>query len=531
MKSFIGFLFICWSTQAFGQGSWVFFNDKGPQAETQLLHPETYLSQRALERRAKNRLPVDVTDVPVYAPYVRQLEATGAPVAVTSRWLNAAFVDGPVPKAVERLPCVARIWTPPPSGMHSLVTEGTAVDFGEAREQLELHNLQLLHDAGFRGNGILMALFDSGYLDMPNNPGLAGIFAAKRLVANWDFYTNDTLTYDHHWHGSDVLSLISGYIPGTYVGAAPEVSLALARTEVTAFERNLEEANWLAAAEWADSLGVDIINSSLGYSEFDAGETSYSYAEMDGQTAVVTQAATFARQKGILVVTSAGNEGATPWFRITAPCDADSILCVGAINVADTVAPFSSRGPAADDRLKPDLVAVGQDAVYINSWGNVRAGNGTSYASPIIAGMAAVLMQAHPSATVQEIRTALLRSCNRYNKPDSAFGHGYPQMRIADSLLTDLTTTRPAGASLQLQLHIGPNPAVQGRFSLWVEAPATPMSRFSCEVRNATGQLILRRSDLPAGVKLPFSLNVPAGVYVVRVIAGEHVLTQRIVVP
>jgi subtilisin family serine protease len=262
-------------------------------------------------------------------------------------------------------------------------------------------------------------------------------------------------------HGMNVMSIISGNLPGRYLGAAPQVSLALARTEDTRSETNQEEDHWLAAVEWADSLGADQIQSSLGYSTFDSGQMSYAYPEMDGNTTIVTRAADMAAARGILVVNSAGNEGNMAWRRISAPCDGDSVLCVGAIDPDGEVARFSGVGPSYDGRIKPAVCALGVRTWVINASGGVGNGSGTSFSAPLISGLAACLRSAHPHRSSMDIVDAIRRSADRYSHPDSLYGYGLPNACKADSILTVMDSIRMRSHDInahQQVIAVYPNP-------------------------------------------------------------------------
>lgn len=277
-----------------------------------------------------------------------------------------------------------------------------------------------------------MAVFDAGFPYMDQIPAFQALFQEGRYLTGYDFVAGDSSIFGDNSHGTQVASVIVANDENIgYLGGAPEVTLLLARTEDALSETRLEEWNWARAAEWADSIGIHIIQSSLGYSTFDNPAENYTYADMNGQTAIITRAARTAARKGILVITSAGNEGASSWRYITAPADADSVIAAGAVNSSGQIAPFSSRGPTADGRIKPDLVALGWGTYIVGLSGSVQQASGTSFSAPLLSALAACLWQAFPEAHAQEIRQALLRSASQADSPDTIYGYGIPDGRKA----------------------------------------------------------------------------------------------------
>ncbi|MEZ4687971.1 MAG: S8 family serine peptidase [Bacteroidia bacterium] len=260
----------------------------------------------------------------------------------------------------------------------------------------------------------------------------------NKSVAWWDFVDNDSTVFREDDHGTNVMSTIGANLPGEMVGMAPHATFILARTEDAGSETKQEEHNWVAALEWADSIGVDVIHSSLGYSEFDQGIGDYTYDDMDGNTAVITRAADLAARKGIIVTTSAGNEGSGSWHYITAPCDGDSVLCAGAINKRYRPSSFSSWGPSSDGRVKPDVTALGSRTTVASRRNYITASDGTSFSGPLIGGLVTCLVQAHPDRSNIDIIEAVRMSGDQYNAPDDRFGYGVPDAAFADSLLSNV---------------------------------------------------------------------------------------------
>ncbi|MEN2992966.1 MAG: S8 family serine peptidase [Bacteroidia bacterium] len=435
-----------------------------PKPDSLLPFPEQYLSPAAIERRRLHGVPIDGRDLPIPLAWIEGLARAGRLYGI-SRWLNAALVETTSPQLLGSLPgvaCVEYFCPAPkpisPSPLPALQSKASPTQSASVINAFQLDQLKLpfLHQRGYTGQGIRMAIFDAGFPYFDQMRAFEHIFRENRYLGGRDFVDRNQSIFEDNAHGTHVASVIVAYDPqGTgYLGGAPHVSVLLARTENALSETRLEEWNWAEAAEWADSHGVHIIQSSLGYSTFDDPAENYTYRDMNGRTAISTQAARIATQKGILVVASAGNEGNSPWHYITAPSDADSILGVGAINVNGEITPFSSRGPSADRRIKPDVVALGWGTQILGLNGTVQYSAGTSFSAPLVSALAACLWQAMPHARNWEIREAIIRSADRYHNPDTLYGYGLPD---AERALAHLTRLHNPNLAPQLQLY--PNPA------------------------------------------------------------------------
>ena len=505
------FLGMCVFSSAWGQKHWVFFKDKGPEQTYYEQHPEGLLSARTLEKRMRKGIPIDETDYPVSKTYLDQLRNAGLYPEKASKWLNAVSVDTDLDLAGLQEMCenvvsvrpvgtfilsrAAEEATPPPPVQG---TSTNAFTYGQSEFQVTQLNTDCMHDKGFTGDGVLVAVFDAGFRNMDTIAAFDSLWANNRVLQYWDFVNGDTTVFDENAHGMQVASCFAAFDDGTYVGTAPGVSLLLARTETVFEEVHQEEDNWLAAVEWADSLGADMIQSSLGYSTFDAGEGDYTYNDLDGNTAIITNAADLAADKGILVVSSAGNEGNGSWHYITAPCDADSILCVGAVNFFDERAGFSSVGPTADDRIKPDVMALGAGVTVIGTAGNVTFSSGTSFSAPLVCGMVACLIEAHPLRTNMEVIDAVRKSGDRAAVPDTAYGWGIPDACVADSILSVLDSLAMATAepvSPEGYFNIYPNPVES---ELIVEQSNQKEIVTRMVMHSLSGQEIMR-ADLAGG--------------------------------
>lgn len=417
---------------------WVEFTDKGPQAAQRLQQPEMFLSAASLSRRQAQHIPVTYSDLPVESMYVNGVLNCGVTHEMSSKWLNGTVIQGSYAQVllIESLPYVRRVRPLGPSegGITSADSEGETLNYGQSIRQLKMLNLPSLHDQGFRGQGMRIAVIDAGFPGVDTLEVFDSLRTRGGILDTYDFVEDTTWAYTASSHGTRVLSTISTYLPGKIVGAAPEASVLLYRTEDARREVQMEEFYWVAAVERADSVGVDIIHTSLGYNKFQ-DSPGYEYEDLDGNKAIITTAGDMAAGKGILVITSAGNEGNKRWKYITAPCDGDSILCVGSVTRWNDRSSFSSVGPAADGRIKPDVVAMGTATTTAGPTPRLQLSNGTSFAAPIVAGMSACIWQANRSKSNVEIMDAIRLSSDQAGLPDSDYGYGIPNAAGADSLL------------------------------------------------------------------------------------------------
>ena len=419
----------------------VYLSDKQGSANL-IAHPSRFLSRRAIERRRRQQLPIDSTDLPVAARYVRQIENRGMNVIGQSRWHNTVLVhvhDTLDIQSIDQLPCVkARrlVWQSPDSVSDRILKSKVRKHFeahdsiggqpyGRAFEQVKALHGDQLHRQGLRGEGMMIAVIDGGFRNADRIPALqhADIRGCRDFV-----FMPVIPAYADTDHGTKVLSTMAVNEPTCYIGSAPKAAYWLLRSEDQQSEQEVEEDYWTMAAEFADSVGCDLINSSLGYNEYDHADTSHQLWHLDGQTAFVSQSASMLARKGIVLVNSAGNSGMGPWKKINVPADADHILTVGAIT-PDTpyhIAPFSSVGPSQDGRIKPDIVAIGAPAYLINGRGAITQDMGTSFAAPIVCGLAACLWQSMPEKTAEEIIELIRQTGHNRDHPDNIYGYGLP---------------------------------------------------------------------------------------------------------
>jgi len=454
-KLFSLFIFLI-SLQLFAQeDAWVFLKDK-PSSAAFLATPLTMLSQRALDRRTRQNIALDSKDIPIEATYYNQIKsATGITVLAKSKWLNALHVQG-TQVNINNLKTSFSFIQSIEFADNSLNTNGkkfpksntitkrqkfnqTTTDFnyGNTKNQTEMLKADFLHQQNFTGNGMVIAVIDAGFPNVNSLSAFARIRNNNEILGGYDFVNRSTNFYSGHNHGTNVLSTIAGYIDGQFVGTAPDASFYLFRTEDSSQEVPLEESLWVEAAERADSLGVDVINTSLGYSTFDESRYNYSYADLNGQTTFITRGAEIGATRGMIIVNSAGNEGNKTWKYISAPADAISVFTVGAVNATKVIAPFSSFGPTSDNRIKPDVAAQGQDVYVLDeNTGTPRTSNGTSFSSPIMAGVVACFWQAFPNLTNTQIMQKIRESADRYNNPHEQYGYGVPNFQNAYTVLS-----------------------------------------------------------------------------------------------
>ena len=451
---------------------WIPFTDKSGNGFS-IHSPEEFLSERAIQRRLRQNIPLLTEDLPVTKLYVDSLRKLGLTVSGTSKWFNAAIAETNDTLLLSTLNNISFIrdftytlplkalalsFTPtllPEIKENAVESSLDQNNYGLAEKQISLLNGIRLHSLGYRGKNILIAVIDAGFYNVDSYRAFDSLWLNNRIIAWHDFaQPGNPDFFRENSHGMSVLSTMGANIPGELIGTAPEASYLLLRSEITSSEYLIEEALWLLAAEYADSAGADIINSSLGYSTFQDTSMNYTNSDMNGTSAISTIAAEKAFSKGMIIVVSAGNEGAEPWKIISAPSDGKHVLAIGAIDTYLNLAAFSSVGPSADFRIKPDIVSVGYKTAITTVTGITGFGNGTSFSSPQIAGMVACLWQAIPGKTNLEIINAVRRASSRYYSPDNNFGYGIPDFYLAFRQLQSSSERIPGDGLL-----IIPNPA------------------------------------------------------------------------
>jgi len=442
---------------AFGQKSDVVtkkylieFSDKN-NSPYSIQNPTEFLSSRAIERRKRHNIPVSSSDFPVNPDYIQGLKSFTIDIIHTSRWLNMALVlaDESIMERIERLKFVKSVTYVGKNSNFRLILRqsgrerddsppGSKMEefYGFADFQNTSINVNSLHEQNYRGKGMLIAVLDGGFSNTDIMPFFDKVRDEKRFYAHKDFVEGDDYVFETSSHGSQVLSVMAADIPNILVGSAPDASYVCLKTEDNGGEYRAEECNWIAALEYADSLGVDIINSSLGYTTFSDPTMNYSYENLDGKTSIATQAAEIAFQKGMIVVNSVGNEGNTPWKYLDVPADGENVLAVGATDQAGYKTKFSSFGPTPDGRIKPDVSALGKNIAVASIYGTkVKTTKGTSFSSPLVAGAIAALWQAVPNRSNAEIIEAIKLSSDRAARPNNELGYGIPDFGAALELL------------------------------------------------------------------------------------------------
>ncbi len=459
MKNTLLFLSIFFFSNTQAQTRYIIkFKNKGTNPFS-ISNPSSYLSPRALQRRARYNIAIDSLDLPVTPRYVDSVRLAGVVTILnTSKWLNQVTIkttDATALVKINSLPFVAStaavasrnniantevnkmLDTPEDvpmaaSNRVSSTVETTTNDFnyGRSNGQVRIHQGEFLHNHGFKGEGMQVSVLDAGFFHYLSLPTFDSVRANNQIINTWDFVINDASVDEDNAHGMNCFSTIAANMPGVFVGTAPKASFCLFRTEDVASETKIEEHNLSAGYERADSIGVDVCTISLGYTTFDFATQNYTYANMDGNTTMSAIASDIAAKKGMLMVIAAGNEGNSGWRFISTPGDADSVMTVGAVDTLGAVASFSSYGPSSNNRIKPNVAAVGRAAVVASpSTGLPVFGNGTSFATPNIAGLTTCLWQAFPEFNNMTILDAMQRSASKYTTPDDRVGYGIPDMK------------------------------------------------------------------------------------------------------
>ena len=453
---------------------WVQFTDK-TDSPYSIDNPEAYLSPRALQRRANLGIAIDEYDIPVNPQYLQAVADCGAELLNPSKWLNGVTVhvtDPSVIDVIQELAFVSTVRNCPndlkaqeqkqrwiENEMRPVtVNRGSRGYYGGAENQIQQLNVDVLHDMGYDGSGVVVAVLDGGFVGTDAHSCFDNMREEGRLLGVRDYVYGSTTVYSQTKHGTACLSTMAAYVPNTMVGTAPKASYYLIHTEDYEQENIVEEYNWVSGAEYADSLGVDVCSTSLNYFDFDMSQWNHPFEHYDGHTAPMTIGAEIAASRGMICVNSAGNNGSGT-CTIGIPGDAEHILTIGAVNAEGQRASFSSVGPTYDGRVKPDVMAMGEGtyvAVYSSDYPDYYNGNGTSFATPVLAGAVACLRQAFPYASVQEICDVVRQCGNRVDNPNSYYGYGIPDFSQAIELLATTEHAEPSAGDV---LSVYPNPS------------------------------------------------------------------------
>jgi len=520
------------------------FKDKN-NSPYSLDRPREFLTQRAVERRERLMISLEENDLPVLSSYVETIANLGVTVLNRSKWLNGITIyttNTAILDSISKLPFVLNVvkgkdlftgqgFLPVKENKFDFEKKSLSVvnvpvwstqggsskgyNYGPSYTQIHMVNGDLLHQMGFRGEGMVIAILDAGFFQVNNLPPFDSLWANNQILGTRDFVLPGNDVFLEYAHGMEVLSVIGGNLPGQLVGTAPKASFWLLRSEEYAHENIIEEYNWVSAAEFADSVGADVINSSLGYTTFDDPTVDHTCADMSGNTTVVTRGANIAASKGLIVVNSAGNSGGSDWHCVGAPADGNSVLAIAAVDSLGHRAYFSSEGEV-NARIKPNVAAMGLQTIVSGTGGTIMHASGTSFSSPIIAGMVACLWQSSINMNNYIIMRSVEVSSSQFTTPDSLLGYGIPDFRkalnimhINNNIYTNTST-------------IFPNP-FSGGFTIEFNSGFKQNVRIL--IMDQTGRIVFTMKDHLCNlglnqIKISFPENIKPGCYYLK-IGGE----------
>jgi len=510
------FLFFCFALCVYNSNAQftkyvVRFKDKAGTPFT-IDNPSAFLSAKSIARRTKQKIAIDETDLPITPRYIDSVRLAGAVTVLNqSKWLNEVCIATTDSAALAKINTLPFVITAQPvqrpvsvnnatnnkfnEQINSVTTsQGTSniqdfYNYGDSYAQIHIHEGEYVHDKGFHGEGMSVAILDAGFYHYLSLPAFDSVRNNNQVKETYDYVANEVSVDEDHYHGMMCFSIMAGNIPGQLVGSSPKANYYLYRTEDVYTESPTEEQNWAAAAERADSIGVDVISTSLGYNQFDNPVFNHTYDDMNGHTTIAARAAGFAAKKGMIVVVAAGNEGSSTWHFITTPADADSVVTVGAVSASGVVGSFSSYGPSSDGRIKPEVASVGVGTALSSTTGPVMTGNGTSFATPNMAGLITCLWQAFPEFTNMEIIQAVEKSSSIYNTPDDRVGYGIPNVRIAFDNLTEQRALKNINTILGSKtIKVFPNP-IMNYFNVAINPQHTATGIF--HLYDGSGKLVL----------------------------------------
>ena len=517
LSFFIIFLIFAQHSQAQFSKYVIRFKDKAGTPFT-LNNPSQYLSARAIQRRTRQNISVDSTDLPITPRYIDSISLAGnVTILNKSKWLNQVCIQTTDAAALAKINSFSFVISANPvrrteqieisekktknkfnedvsqtAVTQSLQNTTDYYNYGSSFAQIHIHEGEFLHNNGFRGDGMLMAIMDDGFRNYLTVTAFDSARNNNQVVETYDFVANKTTVTEEDTHGAYCFSIFAANWPGQLVGSCPKAKFYLYRTEDVSSEYPIEEQNWVAAAERADSIGVDVFSTSLGYTTFDNPVFDHTYADMNGKTTIIAKANTLAARKGIISVVAAGNDGNDSWHYIGTPADADSIVTVGAVNSSGIVANFSSYGPSSDGRVKPTVASVGQGTFFAALNNQPASGNGTSFATPNMAGLITCLWQAFSDFTNMEIIEAVKRSSSIYSTPDNRIGYGIPNFHKAFDDLTQQRFLKNANTILGNNwIKIYPNP-----FQKYLTVLVKPKisGAMVLKIYNATGKLFATKT-------------------------------------
>jgi serine protease AprX len=524
------FVLTAYSSEAQTNQYFIFFKDK-TGTPFSIAEPNQFLSARSIERRHKQNISITQEDLPVNPDYVSQVKSAGAKIYFTSRWWNGVLIeaDAAIMANINSLSLIGGSVLVAPGkksiGGRLHITrqkKNTSADQPVNNTQLQQIGLDEMHAMGYLGEGIWIAIFDSGFQGVNISSPFSHLFTENRVKQTFNFVHNTTGVYQSDDHGTEVLSVMAAHTAGVYTGGVYKAEYLFYLTEDVSSEYRIEEYNWTFAAERADSAGVDIINSSLGYYEFDDSSMDYAKSDLDGSKPVISRAARSAIEKGMIVVCSAGNEGGNSWKLITPPADVEGILAVGSVNSQKSLSSFSSQGPTADNRIKPDVVAMGSGTSIIKSNGALGTASGTSLASPLIASLAAGTLQAFPSLNSSQVYDAIVNSADQASRPDYLMGYGLPHFMAIKNYIES--------SQSQEAISIYPNPVTGD--SIQIKLKSIPNVPVEITIFDAQGKLVEEYSHQLNWLSNPLEYDLSklqAGLYLMRVNTGSQTATLKFV--
>lgn len=556
-KIFLIFSFLL-SLSLFSQqqeDAWFFLKDK-PDTTSYISNPILMLSQRAINRRNNLQITIDATDVPIHKSYLDAIKnSTGVTVLGKSKWLNAIHIQATKTiidatftnfSFIERVEFANKSFnSSSQKSIKKMVSNHqnkfnnsqTEFNYGSTSDQIKMLKGDYLHAQDLTGKGQVIAVIDAGFPNVNTLEAFKRLRDNNQILGGYDFVERSNSFYTGNNHGTNVLSTIGGYLENEFVGAAPDASFYLFRTENAAVEVPLEETLWVEAAERADSLGVDVINTSLGYSTFDNANYNYSYSDMNGKTTFISRGAEIAANKGILVVNSAGNSGNDAWKYITAPADASSVITVGAVDKDSNIASFSSFGPSFDGRVKPEILAQGVSASVINhTTGAISSSNGTSFSSPIMAGLIACLngnegflLKSFKRGKTEKaknfndfLKEAVYKSADRYTNPTEQHGFGIPNFKVA--LNSYIGSTASLEEEYFATLKVSPNPIIT---NFRIEGLEGEVKEYKVKVFDVLGKEVFKQKGT---IFNNFDISsLEKGVYFIRISKNNQYKTIKII--
>lgn len=529
MRVKITFLALLFYSIAFSQteDAWVYFTGK-PNAQSYLNNPLTMLTQRALDRRTAQNIAITIQDVPVEQTYIDQVDAAnGITVMAKSKWLNCVHVRGTQTdiSALTNLSFVQSIKYANSSLNNKMQQNSVTIiepvnknmnvevnfNYGNSANQIQMLNGHILHQQNYTGQGKIIAVLDSGFINVNSTAPFQRLFDNNLILGGYNYVNRTTNVYDLHNHGTMTLSCMGGYVDGQLVGTAPDAQYYLYVTEDVSQENPVEESYWVEATEEADRVGADVISTSLGYFGYDNPAYSHTYSDMTGNNAFASQGANIAFSKGMIVVASAGNNGNSSEPHINVPSEATNVVCVGAVDASRIRTGFSAIGPSFDGRIKPDVMAKGVSATVAYTSGAVGTASGTSFSCPIFAGLITSFWSAIPSATNQQVIDFYKQTCDRFSNPDNQYGYGIPDFQVA---LTNALSTIETSIEV---CYIYPNPANESLNIVYPNTYAT--AQFV--LYNTLGQQVFTKNIMHTESSIALN-NISAGAYFYTISFGNE---------